>query len=115
RRPGEDRVHRHAGQDDDHPLPHRLRLEGAVERNLDLRLASFEGAVADILFLAGHFDVAAEGKPRHGILGFATAEREPLDRSAQAEREAMDVNPRPLRGDEMPELMDEYEDAEDDD
>ncbi len=115
--PGEERVHRDPGQDHDHPLPDRLGLEEPVERDLGVSVAPPSSALlADVLLPTGHLDVAAERQPGdRRIRSRPASEGQPGNRRAQPEREAMDVDARPLGGEEVPGLVDEDEHAEHDD
>ena len=112
--PREQRVHGDAGQDDDHPLPHRLRLEHAIGRHLRLGRAALECGARGFLLLARHLHVAAEREPRQRIFGFAALEREAGDRRADADGEAVHPDARPLGGGKVTELVDEDEHAEGD-
>jgi hypothetical protein len=61
---------------------------------------------------AGHLDVAAEGEDGDAVVGAAVAEAE--EAGAEADGEGFDADAAELGDDEVAELMDEDEDAEDD-
>src|SRR5262249_55715869 len=63
----------------------------------------------------GHLHIAAERQPGDGVLSLSNPSGEPFDRRAQAEREAVDIDPGPLRGDEMSRLVHEDQHTEGDD
>ena len=76
---------------------------------------ALERGCPDVLLAARHLHVPAEREPADGVLGFSSPEGQPRHRRAQAEGEAVDVDPGPLGGDEVARLVDEDQHAEDDD
>src|SRR5262245_57414173 len=84
----EQQIHDDAGRDDDHPLRHRLVLEGARIFLGFLALGAFA--------LADHLHVAAQGDPADLVGGLAVLPAHPRDRLAEADAERLDVDVAPL-------------------
>ena len=94
----EEHVHRRPGDDDDDPLPQRLRLEGALAILGEDRL---------LPVLLEHLHEAAEREDADAVLRLAAAEAEDL--GAEADREGEDLDPEDLRPHEVAELVHEDE------
>jgi hypothetical protein len=62
------------------------------------------------VILAEHLHVAAEREGRDAVIGAAA--REPEEPRAEAEREDLDLHARPLGDEEVPQLVDEDQDAD---
>ena len=127
----EHRVHRHAGAHDDHASPKRFALEPAIlrhglgpERNhrvwivariILLSRGPFLGSSLEkrrLGVVAGrHADVAAERQPREDVLRFTPAPAE--DRRTETDGKPRRVNAESLGRDEVPELVNEDHEAED--
>ena len=114
--PGEQGVHRHAGQDDDHPLPDRLRLEHATPAaRRTSGVAALERAAGGLLLRgwpSSRSRRAAASRSR-------TRSRRRRNESPgigvpDAEREAVHPDAGPLGGEEVAELVHEDEHAEHD-
>ena len=101
----EEEVHRRPREDDDDPLPERLRLEGAVPVLGQDRLA--------LLALLEHLHEAAEGQEAHAVLGLLAADAQDL--RPEADREGEHLHAEDLREGEVPRLVDEDEGADEDD
>ena len=109
--PGEQRVERHAREDDHHPLPDRLGLEDTIGRDIG-GAVSFEHRGSGILLARRHLHVAAQRQPGDGPLGLAAVELEPRNRLADSDGEAMDPDAEQLGGEKVPQLVDEHQHAE---
>ena len=95
-------VHDRAHDQDLEPLPLALRQE--LVRRAGARVFGV---------LAGHLDVAAERDRADAVLGVAAAELQQL--RSEAEREGQHADADPPRRQEVPELVDEYQNAQNQD
>src|SRR5690606_12909521 len=122
----EDGVHQHARGDHHHAGGQRLGLEVARPargrllheprvRDRDGAIVALDAAALDLLHLlhARHLDVAAEGQPRDDVLRLAPAE--PPELRAETDGEAGHLDVDGLGRHEVPELVDEDENAQNDD
>ena len=91
--------------------PHGLPIEGARRIHGHIHLA-LELAGHAFVFEAGHLHVAAQRDPGQSVFGLAPAPRQ--NRRAKADREAHDLNPDRLGGQEVPELVHEHQHAQND-
>jgi hypothetical protein len=89
----QDEVGRGAGQADEHALP-----AGMVEERAGIvwRICRFSAGRLEVLLrgLAGHFDVAAQGKQADFVVGFAVLEAEEARPEADGKR--LDATPQSL-------------------
>src|SRR5437667_2481 len=106
-------VHRHARDDHDAALPHRLAVEGPRRIDRHIGLASFERTGHAFVLEPGHLDVAAERHARDPVFGLPAPPAQ--DRFAEPKRKAQHLDPQTLRGHEMTHFVHEDQDAEDDD
>jgi hypothetical protein len=90
-------------------LPHWFLVEPALGR--DVAVGFFPFLVGErLVFLAGHFDVTADGEQADAVVGFAVAEAE--EPRGHAEAETIDIDAAELGGDEVTELVHEDEHPE---
>jgi hypothetical protein len=119
-------VHRGPGGYDHDPLPHRLVVVGALHHVGRKRLAG-RARTLDLLHHArsrvvppsrldlvgvhpGDLHEAAERQGPDAVLGLAALDADELRR--EEDEEALDPHPRGLRGDEVPELVDDDQEDE---
>ena len=97
---GEEEVGEGAGEGDEDALPAGMGVE----------VAGIGGTLAGII--AGHFDIAAEGKEADAVVCVAALEAD--EALAEADGEDLDTDTAELGHDEVAGLVDENHDAEDD-
>ncbi len=113
---GEDReqeVHDHARRDHHGPGAHRLRVEAPFRRHLEIVLPTLQLLQRLLFAHPGHFHVAAQRQCREHVLGLADPHAPYL--GAEADRETRHRDASQLGGDEVAQLVDHDQNAEDDD
>ena len=106
---GDEEVGDGAGEGDEDTLP--AGLGGEVVGRASWAPAATHGSAVSAEF-AGEFDVAADGEEGDAVVGIAVTEAE--EAGTEADGEGFDANAAELGDDEMAELVNEDEEAEDD-
>src|SRR5690606_38021215 len=106
---GEEEVHHDAGGDHQRAGPERLRIEVARGGDVFLVRPALQGGG---VLHTGHTDVTAERESGDDVLRLSTGETG--DPGTEADREARDFDVDGLRGEQVPQLVHEDQDPDDD-